>query len=116
MAESVLTFLAQLRPADLNAASLFSPESSRDGKDGQQVVLRKLYVANTSNANVKYTLFFDNESATYDESTAICWEVQLSSGEAEVFILDVAMRNSDGNFAVRTDKADAITFTLFGET
>ncbi len=114
-AEKTLQFLAQLRPSNTTAQSLYSPESNKNRNPGQQVILRKIYIANTSNKSVDFSVFFDNSGSTYDESTALFFELRLPKHTTELIELDIPMRSSDGNLGVQIGTADDITFTLYGE-
>ncbi len=100
--------LGQLRPANTTAASLYSPAASTTA------ILRTLHVSNTTASSAKYRLFVDDDGTTYDETTAIAFDITLPANTTDTHEFHVAMNNSTGNFAVRTDTANALTFSLHG--
>ena len=108
MATMIHSQLGQLRPADTTAASLYSPASST------QALIKNIMIANTSAAAATFRLFHDDNGTTYDETTALAWDVSLGVGE--IFTLDsvILMNDSTGNLAVRTGTANALTFTAYG--
>lgn len=102
--------LGQLRPANTTAASLYSPAS------GETAIIKSIYVCNTTTAVALARVFVDDDGTTYDEGTAIAWDISIEPGQA-IDVVDagfIAMNDATGNLAVRTDTADALTFTAFG--
>lgn len=100
--------LGQLRPSSTTAQSLYSPAASTTW------VGKSLAICNTSGSVAKARVFHDENGTTYDESTALIWDVELEADET-VFI-DSLLCGSDsaGNVGVRTDTANALTFTFYG--
>ena len=98
--------LGQLRPANTNAASLYSGDVTWVGKC--------LIVCNTSSALAKARVFHDADGSTYDETTALFWDMDINPGESAIIDSFLAGNNSAGNVGVRTDTANALTFTLYG--
>lgn len=104
-----VTLLGQLRPADTNPASIYSPVPGRIG------VIRHLVVCNTSGVAATYRVFLDDDGTTYNESTAIFWDNAIGANATVLTIAQGwAMRNDAGNLAVRSSAANALTFTVFG--
>lgn len=101
--------LAQSRPSGTTAASVYSPAS------GEEVVIHNVIICNTSGASAKYRLFLDDDGTTYDESTALAWDVSVGADEVGIFEVKLCMNDANGNLAVRTDTASALTFTVNGE-
>lgn len=101
--------LGQLRPADANPASLYTPATGKKGR------VTMVNVANTSAAAATYRLFADDDGAVFDESTALFWDVELGAGKAHVICVDWGMDDSGGNIGVRSSVASALTFTAFGD-
>ena len=101
--------LGQLRPANTTAASLYSPPASTTA------LLTVLSIANTTADEAKFRLFIDDDGTTYDETTAIAWDVRILAETFRHIKLGHSMNDSSGNFAVRTDTNSALTFTLSGE-
>ena len=100
--------LGQSRPSGTTATSLYSPGA------GEEVIIKSIIVTNTSGSSATYRLFVDSNGTTYDETTAIAWDITLGGGETDIFEGTICMNDSSGNLAVRTDTADALTFTANG--
>lgn len=100
--------LGQSRPANTTAASIYSPPSST------RVIIKSVEVTNTSSSKVKYRIFHDDNGTTYDETTALRWDITLGANESDSFNVYWTSNDSTGNFAVRTDTANALTFTFYG--
>lgn len=101
--------LGQSRPANTTAASLYSPA------DGVQTTVRTIVVCNTSSAAADYRIFHDDDGTTYDETTALFWDITLPANTTESIELNIEMADPDGNLAIRTDTANALTFTAYGD-
>ena len=101
--------LGQLRPANTTAASLYSPASG-------ETQVTALHISNTSAAAATFRVFHDDDGTTYDETTALYWDVTVAAGDAVTITWDkgLYMNDATGNLAVRTSVADALTFTLYG--
>ena len=100
--------LAQARENSTNAVSVYSPAASTTA------IIKMLTVCNQSGGSVTFRLFVDDDGTTYDETTAIYYDVSVPPGvpfERNVFI---PMNNSSGNIAYRSSVANALTITLFG--
>ena len=100
--------LGQARENSTNAVSVYSPAS------GTETIIKTIMIANTSGASATFRLFMDDDGTTYDESTALAWDVNLGAGEVTQFEGSYNMNNSSGNFAYRSSVANALTITLFG--
>ena len=101
--------LGQLRPADTNAASLFSPTR------GFEYRIDVIYVCEQAGATPTYRIFFDDDGATYDETTAIAYDVALTANQSLRVEGPFYMNNAAGNLGVRSSANNQITFTAFGE-
>lgn len=103
--------LAQLRPADTNAASLYSPPENTAVQFTRLVISNVQPVPNSATLRV----FLDDDGTTYDQSTSLYFDQEISASFTwEIDLTGWGMANSAGNLAVRTNTASAITFTLFG--
>jgi hypothetical protein len=100
--------LGQARPANTTAVSIYSPAS------GINAVLKTIVIANTTGSSASYRIFHDDDGTTYDQSTALFYDVTIPANTSDVIELSGGMNDSDGNFAVRTDTNNALTFTLYG--
>jgi len=100
--------LGQLRPANTTAASLYSPAANITG------IAKNLVICNTTTSTAKFRVFVDDDGTTYDETTALFFDVILLGNQSVQIDMFTPLNDSTGNFAVRTDTNDALTFTLFG--
>lgn len=100
--------LAQTRPANTSAASAYSPAASTTA------VIKTIIVANVTNLTAAFSLFFDDNGTTYNETTAIAWKVSLDGNSVTQFDGFYPMNDSNGNMAVQTDSANYLTFTING--
>ena len=101
--------LAQLRPADTNAASLYSPP------DNVTAELTRLVICNTTANTPSYRVFHDEDGTTYDQTTALFYDEPMVANTTQIIDLTgIGMRGTAGNLAVRTSAANEITFTLYG--
>jgi hypothetical protein len=102
--------LTQQRINSVSATSIYSPAAD------EQVMLRELKVCNVSGLDGrKFTVYLDVDGSTYDETTAIYWEVELNKGETWEIGVNLPMYNPSGNIAVKSSVANALTYTLSGE-
>ena len=100
--------LGQVRPANTTAVSIYSPAASTTG------IIKNIVICNTSAASAKMRIFLDDNGTTYDETTALFWDVQIDAGSSLQVDSHQGMSDSTGNLAVRTDTNDALTFTVHG--
>ncbi len=100
--------VAQSRPSDTTTVSVYSPDT------GDVMEIIAINVANTSAAAVNYRVFHDEDGTTYDESTALYFDVSLAANTTDTLEPKIWMRNSSGNLAVRTSSANDLTFTIYG--
>jgi len=102
--------LGQLRPADAVAASLYSI-----GVTVTSGIVKTIIVCNVNSAaTALYRIFADDDGTTYDETTALFYDISLGPNKSDQIDTFYAMSNSDGNLAVRTDTGNILTFTVFG--
>lgn len=100
--------LAQLRPADQTAASLYSPPL------GVRAEIQTIVVTNSDAGTAVYRLFHDEDGTTYDETTALSWDISKATDTTDIITLTLWMTNPAGNLAVRTSVNSAFTFTCYG--
>jgi hypothetical protein len=101
--------LGQLRPADTTAAAIYT--KAQDSK----VWLDKMYVCNTTGSTATFKLCIDEDGSTYDETTALYWNVDVPTKKTEPIDLKAYLDTANGSVGVATGTNDALTFTLFGE-
>lgn len=100
--------LAQARENSINAVSVYSGVLDSE-------IQCFISVCNTTSGNVNLRLFHDKDGTTYDESTALIWDIVIGPGE--VFDrLKVFMNSNTGNIAYRSSVANALTITIYGIT
>lgn len=100
--------IAQVRPPATAAVSAYSPAPGVTG------IVKSVTVCNTGGVTAKFSIFLDDDSSTFDESTALYFEATLQSKqtfEREVFW---PMNNPSGNLGVQSSVANAMTFTFHG--
>ncbi len=100
--------LGQLRPANTTAASLYSPGASTTA------IIKSIVVCNQTASAAKFRIFLDDDGTTYDESTALFFDITIGANSTDQIDTFYAMNDANGNLAVRTDTNSAITFTAFG--
>jgi len=104
--------LGQLRPANTTAASIYSPPGNAVTR------VENIIICNSSGSSAKFRIFHDSDGTTYDETTALFWDGILLSNTTAFFGDDkfgpLYLNNTNGNIAVRTDTANALTFTIYG--
>ena len=98
--------LAQARENSTNAVSIYSPSAG-------EVVQIFAKICNTSGAVAAVRVFHDDDGTTYDETTALFWDVNLAAG-GTLEVDKVFMDDSTGNLAYRSSVANALTATVYG--
>ena len=100
--------LAQSRVSGTTAVTLFSP-SKRD-----RYTITSILVANTTASQVDFSIFHDEDGTTYDETTALFFDIPLSGNCTFLYEADIYMNDPAGGLGVRTDTSLALTFTVYG--
>ena len=100
--------LAQARPSGTSAVSIYSPAS------GVTAIIKNITICNTTGANVTFCVFHHDTGTTYDESTALYFEVTIDKRSTLSLTPFMAMNNDAGNLAVKTSVGNALTFTVYG--
>jgi len=106
--EIYVKVLGQSRPADLNPVAIYTPPTGRIG------IIRHILICNTSGASATYRLFLDSDGTTYDESTALFWDITVAANTTIATVAQAWDLRNPGNLAVRSSVASALTFTVFG--
>lgn len=108
MALNLLTYqqLAQHIEYSTSAVSVYSPGAN----ETVQVFVK---ISNISPENVKCSVFHDDNGTTYNETTAIIYEMMIQPGA--ILELDhIYMNDSTGNLAVQSDTSGALNVTVYG--
>lgn len=105
--------LAQSRPGNTNATAILTTTNAGS------TMVTSMYVCNTTGTTATYRIFHDLDGTTYDQTTALFYDVPVAGNTTEV--IDFASRGlalgSRGDaLAVRTGTASALTFTAYGYT
>jgi len=101
--------LGQLRPSTTNPETIYSPPTNIVSTE-----VKSIFVANVSGGDTFFRIFVDQDGTTYDETTAIVWEIAIKK-ETGVTISDtIFMDNPSGSIGVRTKDANALNFTVYG--
>ncbi len=100
--------LGQARENSTNAVSVYSPPASTYTK------ITGITLCNQSGAAATFRLFLDNDGTTYDQTTALFYDVSLAINETLQIDVKWFMSYSAGNLAYRSSVANAITITVFG--
>lgn len=100
--------LGQLRPANTTAATLYSPGAS------VTTIIKSIVVCNQTASSAKYRIFMDDDGTTFDEATALFFDITIGANSTDQIDTFYAMNNSSGALGVRTDTNSALTFTCFG--
>lgn len=106
--QAVSRQIGQARPANTTAVSVYSPA------DGMMTDVVTIIICNSSASSAAYRVFHDDDGVTYDESTALFYDVTIPANTTDIHDMKVFMADSDGNLAIRTDTASALTFTVYG--
>ena len=70
-------------------------------------------VANVSAAPALLSIYHDHNGSTYDQSTALVYQMKMSPGD--LFELDhVFINNPSGNLAYQSSVANALIITVYG--
>mgnify|MGYP003139318928 FL=1 len=101
--------LGQVRPSNTSNTVLFTPTRGN-------MYRFKIVIANTTGSAATYRLFHDDDGTTYDETSALAWDISLAAAAKTEFPTDgwMAADNSAGNVAVRSGTGSALTFTAYG--
>lgn len=100
--------LGQLRPANTTAASIYAPGA------GVTAIIKNITVCNTTGLATKFSIFHHDTGTTYDQSTALYYLCVIEKNQTVVIPAFMAMNNSSGNLAVKTESANALTFSVYG--
>lgn len=100
--------LGQTRPSDTSATSIISPTT------GEVYSIGTIVICNTSDSDVTYSIYHDDDGSTYDETTALFWEATIRANSSDAISLFMAMDDPDGNLAVQSSVGNALTFTAYG--
>lgn len=108
--------LNQVRPLDTSFVTAYTAGT-------EETLITSIYVANTTNSKVDYSICLDVDGTTFNESTALFWEVEVDANNTILvegnFPLTHINTNgistpTQGSLAVKSSTANALTFTING--
>ena len=100
--------LGQHRINSTTATSLYSPGASTT------TIIKSIVVCNQSGTVDTFRLFIDDDGTTYDQTTALYYDVSIAAGTTVQIDTYWPMNDADGNLATQNATANALTFTAFG--
>ena len=105
--------LAQFRPVNTSAIKLFnvadiSPEPT-------EIHVKNFVITNTTGTDLEFSAFHDKDGTTYDESTALFFSTPIRQNGTVQQTVDLGMVSRVENFAIKSNLAYGLTFTLYGE-
>jgi|TARA_R110000824_G_scaffold14736_1_gene62532 hypothetical protein len=102
--------LAQVRPANTNAATVYT--------SGRSVEITKIILCETSGSSCTFRIFHDNDGTTYDQTTALYYDVALAANTTLVISTEVLGAGlsvyKTGAIGFRTSVANTPTITIYG--
>ena len=81
---------------------------------GVETRVSSLVIANTTGSSAKYRVFHDDNGSTFDQTTALYYDVALDANRTIILAPRIDMADDTGNIGVDSDVASALTFTLYG--
>lgn len=102
--------LDQRRPSGTSAVSAYTAVL--------RTTITSIVVTNVSASPVAYSLYHDDDGSTFDEDTALAFEVALAANSFVVLSADgpagLLSLRPGGQIGVQSDTADAINFSIYG--
>lgn len=104
--------LGQSRPANTTAATIYTASVRTE--------ITAIYVCNTTGTAATYRIFHDDDGTTYDQTTALFYDVSLPANTTDIISLNAKggglTMSKDGTIGIRTGTNDALTFSVYGIT
>ncbi len=100
--------LGQARENSTNAVSVYSPGASTTA------IIKAIVVCNQTANNETFRIFIDDDGTTYDQTTALFYDVSILANSTVEIEGWFPMNNSSGNIAYRSSTANALTISVFG--
>lgn len=100
------TQLAQVRAATTANTDLYQSGPA----ETVQIFIK---ICNTTSAPALVRVFHDQNGTTYDETTALVWDMKILPG-ALLELDHIFFNNAAGHIAYRTSVANALTATVYG--
>lgn len=110
--------LAQNRPSGTTAVSAFTASVLTE--------VTKIIVCNTTALNREFSIYHDDDGATFDDTTALyrsvvveannTYVIELMDDGAGISVSGPEQGPAAGQIGVQTNLANSLTFTLYGMT
>lgn len=100
--------LAQSRPNDITAVSVYSPAASTTA------IIKIINVCNVTTSTANFSIYQDDDGSTYSENTALHYDQAVPAKTTIQVQGFYPMNDSNGNLAVQSSVANALTFTVTG--
>ena len=99
----------QLAQAELTttATSLYTPNTN------VETVITSIVITATSSQNRWISIFHDDDGTTYDDTTVLIDEQDISSSETFIYDNEIYM-NGAGNLAFEAEQSNIFTATIYG--
>lgn len=104
----VTRILAQSRPSGTSNTALYTKGTKKLAH------ISHLVICNTTGSAVTYRVFLDADGTTYDETTAIYYDVSIGANTTEFVDIDATIEVDGGSIGIRTSTGSALNFTLMG--
>jgi len=106
-----MRLLAQARPASTTATTVLTKAARVNN-----VAIETIVVCNNTASELTYRLFHPfSESATYDQSTALCYDTPIAANRTVVFEIAITLTDDAPYLGVRSSSANGLTFSVYGE-
>lgn len=111
MSDAKSTLLAQTRPSSTTAATAYTAAA------GTRTEIKKIVIANVTSSAATYRLFHHDSGTTYDQTTALAYDVSLPANSSHVWSATeddgISMRPG-GTVGVQAGTGSAINFSIYG--
>ena len=100
--------LGQVRPGVTTAVSILSEVRPWE--------VDLIVICNTTDQPADFSVYHDSDGSTYDATTALMYQAAINPNDTVHYepMIPIANVDGNGNLAVQTDTASALTFTIYG--
>lgn len=107
--EQAGVMLGQSRPSGTSTETLVNT------LDKSKFIVYTIYIANNTSSAADFSIYHDNDGTTYDQSTALYYEVSLAGNTTEKIEIRRGLPVVDGaTIGIKSGTGDALTFTIYG--
>lgn len=103
--------LGQVTPSGTSAVVLFQPTKNAPYK------IHSIMISNHGAGTVKVSLYHDVDGSTYDNTTDLFTEISILTKGHLLYepLKGISDYRQAGSVGIKTDTADDVTFTAYGE-